>query len=54
MDKKTSINIDPVLWNETKKLAIDRGVTTSQLIEDLIKSELQSNAKGERNGKRTK
>lgn len=54
MTKKTSINIDSVLWNETKKLAIDKGITVSQLIENLIRSELQANARGNKNDKRSK
>jgi hypothetical protein len=52
--KKTGINLGPALWNETKKSAIDKGVTVSQLIEDLIRSELQTCARRNRDDKRSK
>jgi predicted DNA-binding ribbon-helix-helix protein len=37
----TSIKIDPELWKEAKKLAIDRGITVSDLLDNLIKKELK-------------
>ena len=36
----TSIKIDPKLWREFKKYAIDKRTTVSELIEQLIKNEL--------------
>lgn len=47
--QKTSIKIDPDLWNEAKKLAIDRNITVSQLMENLIRGEIgweEENKKG--------
>lgn len=37
----TSIKIDPEVWKEAKHLAIDRGMTISELLESLIKKELK-------------
>ena len=39
--KTTSIKVNPDLWKETKKLAIDRGVEVSELVEAALKKELQ-------------
>jgi len=39
--KTTSIKVEPQLWKETKKLAIDRGVDVSELVESALKKELQ-------------
>lgn len=40
-DKKvTTIKVDPELWKKAKKKAIDRGVTLSSLVEELLKKEL--------------
>lgn len=39
--KTTSIKIDPELWKETKKLAIDRGIEVSELVETVLRKELQ-------------
>ena len=44
MDKEnretTSIKINPELWKETKKYCIDKNITISQLIEQLLKKEI--------------
>jgi len=37
----TSIKIDPELWKEAKKLAIDKNMTLSDFLESLIKKELK-------------
>ena len=37
----TSIKIDPELWKEAKKTAIDTGITVSELIEKAIKEWLK-------------
>ena len=37
----TSIKIDPELWKEAKKLAIDKNMTLSEFLENLIKRELK-------------
>lgn len=37
----TSIKIDPELWKEVKKLAIDKGVTVSELLESLVRKEVK-------------
>ena len=39
--KTTSIKVNPDLWKETKKLAIDRGMDVSELVEGVLKKELQ-------------
>lgn len=36
----TSIKIDPELWKKAKKYCIDKDITVSELIEDLVKKEL--------------
>ena len=42
MEKETtSIKVNPELWKEAKHLAIDRGMTISDLLESLIKRELK-------------
>jgi len=38
--KTTSIKVHPELWKETKKLAIDRGIEVSELVETALKKEL--------------
>ncbi|MCK4729783.1 MAG: hypothetical protein KAT28_00545 [Candidatus Aenigmarchaeota archaeon] len=44
MDKNkketTSIKINPYLWKETKKYCIDKDITISNLIENLLKKEI--------------
>ncbi len=45
-DTPTSIWIDEDIWKEAKKYAIDKGVTMKQLIESLLKKELESNGRG--------
>jgi len=37
----TSIKIDPELWKEAKKHAIDEGVSLGELIEKLLQQELR-------------
>jgi len=37
----TSIRIDPETWKEAKKMAIDKGMGTGELVECLIKKELK-------------
>jgi post-segregation antitoxin (ccd killing protein) len=39
--KTTSIKVNPDLWKETKKLAIDRGMEVSELVETALRKELQ-------------
>ncbi|MFP4006358.1 MAG: ribbon-helix-helix protein, CopG family [Candidatus Hadarchaeia archaeon] len=41
--KTTSIKVDPELWKEAKKLAIDRGTTIGALVEDLLRQEVEKN-----------
>ncbi len=36
----TSIKIDPELWKKAKKYCIDKDMTISDLIENLLKKEL--------------
>jgi len=36
----TSIKIDPEVWKEAKKHAIDKGVTIGELIERLLREEI--------------
>jgi len=38
--KVTTIKVDPELWKKAKKEAIDRGITLSTLVEELLKKEL--------------
>lgn len=45
MAKKTSINVDPELWREAKKRAIDEGTTIGQFIEKLLERELRARGK---------
>lgn len=39
--KVTSLKVDPELWKQAKKLAIDRGVSLAELVEELIRKELK-------------
>lgn len=39
--KVTSLKVDPELWKQAKKLAIDRGISLAELVEELIKKELK-------------
>ena len=36
----TSINIDPELWKEVKKAAIDLGITATEFFEQALKDKL--------------
>lgn len=45
MVRKTSINVDPELWKEAKKRAIDEGMTIGQFVEKLLEKELHSKGK---------
>ncbi len=47
--KTTSIKVDPDLWKEAKKLAIDRGVTIGALVEQLLRKELERKSQIEEN-----
>ena len=38
--KVTSIKVNPKILKEAKKLAIDRGVTFSELLEEALKKEI--------------
>lgn len=38
--KKTSINIDPLMWKEVKKKCIDQDIDISQYLENLINKDL--------------
>jgi len=37
----TSIKIDPELWKEAKKAAIDADITLSELVERALKKEIE-------------
>lgn len=37
----TSIRIDPKVWKEAKKMAIDKDMGTGEFVENLIKKELK-------------
>lgn len=39
-NQTTSLRIDPEVWMEAKKLAIDRKKTIGELVEELLKREL--------------
>ena len=39
--KTTSIKIDPKLWREVKKYAIDKDISVTELVELVLKKELQ-------------
>lgn len=39
--KVTSLKVDPELWKQAKKLAIDRSISLAELVEELIKKELK-------------
>lgn len=39
--KVTSLKVYPELWKQAKKLAIDRGISLAELIEELIRKELK-------------
>lgn len=41
----TSIKINPEVWKETKKYCIDKNITISQLIEELLKKEISKGNK---------
>lgn len=45
-NQTTSIRIDPEVWREAKKLAIDRNKTVGELLEELLKRELEGSKKG--------
>lgn len=45
MKKAVSIKIDIFLWKKFKKYCIDKDITMSNLLENLIKSELRKNGK---------
>jgi len=48
-DKKvTTIKVDPELWKKAKKHAIDRGITLTCLIEELLRKELGEPERGGR------
>ena len=38
--QSTSIKIDPKIWKEAKKYAIDKGITVGELVERLLREEL--------------
>ena len=44
----TTIKIDPDLWKEARKYAIDKEITISSLVESLLQKELR----GSKNGKK--
>jgi predicted DNA-binding protein len=35
---KTSIKVEPEIWKEAKKVAIDKGKTVSEVMEEAIKA----------------
>ena len=43
--KVTSIKIDPQLWTEFRKYALDEGKSVSELLESLIKKEIEKGKK---------
>ena len=45
MAKKTSININPEIWGDARKLAIDRRKTVGELVEELLARELKKERK---------
>jgi len=42
----TSIKIDPELWKEAKKAAIDADITLSELVEEAIREWIKKNKGG--------
>lgn len=43
--ESTSINVDPQLWKEVKKTAIDLGITTTRFFEEALKEKLAKHKK---------
>ena len=41
----TSINVDPELWKEVKKTAIDLGITATDFLEQALKEKLAKRKK---------
>lgn len=39
--KTTSIKIDPKLWKEVKKYAIDKDISVTELVEIVLRKELR-------------
>jgi len=46
--KVTTIKVDLDLWKKAKKEAIDRGITLSSFIEELLRKELGETERGGR------
>jgi predicted DNA-binding ribbon-helix-helix protein len=42
MKKRTTVYIDEVVWKKLRHMALDKGVTTSQLLEEVIKEKLKN------------
>ena len=42
--KTTSIKIDPKLWREVKKYVIDKDISVTELVELVLKKELQKHS----------
>lgn len=46
----TSIRIDEDLWKEAKKVAIDRGITVSELVQKALLAEMHKRRREQGNG----
>jgi hypothetical protein len=44
----TSLNIDPELWREVRKMAIDKGITATEYFEQALREKLAKDKSGGR------
>jgi hypothetical protein len=44
--KPTSINVDPELWREVRKMAIDKGITATEYFEEALREKLARDKMG--------
>jgi hypothetical protein len=44
----TSLNIDPELWREVRKMAIDKGITATEYFEQALREKLAKDKSGSR------
>ena len=42
----TSLNIDPELWREVRKMAIDKGITATEYFEQALREKLAKDKSG--------
>lgn len=42
----TSINVDPELWREVRKMAIDKGITATEYFEEALREKLAKDKMG--------